>query len=67
MAPYEWVYNAGSSWAPLDQYTQSKIESLWFSHGACWIASPSFGGTTVYVDTADLILMCSGYAYTIAR
>lgn len=68
MAAIEWVYNAGSAWAPLDRYTQQTIEALWSQNGASWIqSSPSFGGHSVFIDTSQLILMCSGYSYTIAR
>ncbi|KAI8138451.1 hypothetical protein BJV82DRAFT_630886 [Fennellomyces sp. T-0311] len=63
----EWVYNAGSAWTPLDQHTQISIEALWSRNAAQWIQSPSFGGNSVYIDTTRLVLMWSGYNYTIAR
>lgn len=64
----EWVYSAGTSWAPLDQYTQSMIEALFSRNAASWVhSSPSFGNQPVFIDTAELILMYSGCAYTIAR
>ena len=67
-ASVEWVYNAGSAWTPLDQYTQTSIEALWSRNAASWIQNcPSFGGASVFIDTTRLILMWSGYAYTIAR
>lgn len=64
---FEWVYNAGSSWAPLDQYTQHTIERLWSCNGASWVSSPSFGGQQIYIDTSEMSLVISGYSYTIAR
>ncbi|KAI9315702.1 hypothetical protein BX666DRAFT_1958282, partial [Dichotomocladium elegans] len=64
----EWVYNAGSSWAPLDSYTQQTIEVLWSQNGATWIqSSPSFGGNSIFIDTSQLILTCSGHSFHIAR
>ncbi|KAI8138115.1 hypothetical protein BJV82DRAFT_632649 [Fennellomyces sp. T-0311] len=67
-ATVQWVYSAGSSWAPLDQYTQQSIEALWSHNACCWLnSSPSFGGHAVFIDTSELTITCSGYAYTIAR
>ncbi|KAI9321454.1 hypothetical protein BX666DRAFT_982446 [Dichotomocladium elegans] len=65
---FEWVYNAGSAWAPLDHYTQNAVETLWNRNSATWIqSSPTFSGHPVFIDTSRMILICGGYTYTIAR
>lgn len=62
----QWVYANGSSWVTLDAAAQKHIESLWSHNSSSWIQSQSFY-SPVYVDIGQMLLMCNGMSYTIAR
>lgn len=66
MTSVQWVYANGCSWITLDPVAQSQIESLWHQNGANWIQSQSFQ-CPVYADIGQMVLMCNGLSYTIAR
>ncbi|CAO3621554.1 unnamed protein product [Mucor hiemalis] len=62
----QWVYANGSLWITLDLQAQKQIEILWSRDAANWISSKSFR-SPVYVDTSEMVLMCDGLSYVIAR
>jgi hypothetical protein len=66
MAAIQWVYANGCNWVVLDAVAQNHIESLWYQNGSNWIQSKSFQ-CPVYVDIGQMVLMCNGQSYTIAR
>ncbi|KAI8069089.1 uncharacterized protein B0P05DRAFT_551534 [Gilbertella persicaria] len=66
MGSIQWVYANGSSWVTLDSLAQSHIESLWSHNSSSWIQSQSFR-CPVYVDIGQMMLMCNGTCYSIAR
>jgi hypothetical protein len=66
MAAIQWVYANGCNWVTLDALAQSHIESLWSSCGSSWIQTRSFR-SPVYIDISQMLLMCNGTAYSIAR
>jgi hypothetical protein len=66
MVSVQWVYANGSSWVTLDRSAQTQIETLWSRDASNWINSSSFQGP-VYVDTSEMLLMCAGLSYAIAR
>lgn len=66
MATVQWVYANGCSWVTLDATAQQDIESLWEFNASNWIQSRSFR-SPVYVDISQMLLMCDGMSYSIAR
>lgn len=66
MAAIQWVYANGCNWIALDAVAQTHIEGLWLQNGASWIQSKTFG-SPIYVDISQMILMCDGMSYSIAR
>ncbi|KAI8988568.1 hypothetical protein BDF20DRAFT_813445 [Mycotypha africana] len=62
----QWVYANGCNWVVLDALAQQHIESLWSQNGASWIQSRSFRAP-IYVDISQMVLLCNGTSYTIAR
>lgn len=66
MTTIQWVYANGCTWVTLDSSAQQDIESLWEYNASSWIKSRSFR-SAVYVDISQMILMCEGMSYTIAR
>lgn len=66
MSYVEWVYANGRNWMTIDDVDRRHIESLWTHNGANWIQKKSFR-YPVYVDIDQMVLLCNGVAYTIAR
>lgn len=66
MPSVQWVYANGCNWIVLDSIAQSQIECLWAQNGSSWIQSRSFT-SPIYVDISQMVLMCDGTAYSIAR
>lgn len=68
MTCIQWVYANGSCWIALDKNAQSDIESLWSRNASYWIRCSSLSRTSpVYVDVQQMVLLCDGISYTIAR
>jgi hypothetical protein len=66
MSVVQWVYSNGSCWVALDSVAQNHIESLWSLNSSSWILSKSFPGP-VYIDIDEMVLVCDGVSYKIAR
>lgn len=66
MSAVQWVYANGCNWVTLDAVAQKHIESLWSHNTSSWIQSQSFR-CPVYIDIDQMVLMCNGIAYSIAR
>ncbi|KAI8641880.1 hypothetical protein BD408DRAFT_417559 [Parasitella parasitica] len=66
MPSVQWVYANGCNWVILDSVAQKHIENLWSLHFSSWIQSQSFK-CPVYIDIDQMLLLCNGTAYSIAR
>ncbi|GAN05113.1 hypothetical protein MAM1_0082c04582 [Mucor ambiguus] len=66
MPSVQWVYANGCNWVTLDSVAQQHIENLWSLNSSSWIQSQSFKGP-VYIDIDQMLLLCNGTAYSIAR
>ncbi|KAI9308270.1 hypothetical protein BJ944DRAFT_260589 [Cunninghamella echinulata] len=63
---YQWCYNAGSVWVPLDKNTQVAIERLWRQSSADWVYVATFRDQA-YVNGASLYIYYNGANYYLTR
>lgn len=62
----EWIYADGGQWVTFDKIAQSNIECLWSNNSSSWITCQSFQ-VAVYVDIAQMTLICNGRSHSIVR